>query len=103
MFCVYTQSKKAFLFCVILNHSGIMTVSTLRPYCLQDFVPTFSLCCRKGDLFQDLKGGSCLKLGNGLSSETHVLTKQETLLERDARVESRRAREPRRTALLCGS
>ena len=37
-------------------------------------------CCRKGDPFQGLKLGSCLTLGNELSEETHVLTKQEILL-----------------------
>ena len=37
-------------------------------------------CCRKGDLFQGPKLGSCLTLGNKLSEETHVLTKQEILL-----------------------
>ena len=47
--------------------------------------------------------GPCLTLGNELSEETHVLTKQETLLGRGARVESSRVREPRRTALPCGS
>ena len=55
--------------------------------------------CRKGDPFQGLRGGSWLSLRNELSKETHVLTKQETLLER---VESSRVREPRRTALPCG-
>ena len=39
-------------------------------------------------------------LGNELSEETHVLTKQETLLERDAQAENRRVRQPRRR-LLC--
>ena len=39
-------------------------------------------CCRKGDPFQGLKLGSCLTLRNELSEETHVLTKQEILLER---------------------
>ena len=39
-------------------------------------------CCRKGDPFQGLKLGSCLTLGNELSEETRVLTKQEILLER---------------------
>ena len=39
-------------------------------------------CCRKGDPFQGPKLGSCLTLGNELSEETHVLTKQEILLER---------------------
>ena len=58
-------------------------------------------CCRKGDLFQGPKLGSCLTLGNELSEETHVLTKQEILLGKGTRVESRRVREPR-TALLCG-
>ena len=38
-------------------------------------------------------------LGNELSEETHVLTKQEILLGKGARVESSRVREPRRTAL----
>ena len=54
--------------------------------------------CRKGDPFQGLRGGSWLLLRNELSKETHMLTKQETLLER---VESSRVREPRRTALSC--
>ena len=47
------------------------------------------------------KVGSCLILRNELSEETHGLTKQETLLRRDARVENSRAREPR-TALPRG-
>ena len=37
-------------------------------------------CCRKGDPFQGPKLGSYLTLGNELSKETHVLTKQEILL-----------------------
>ena len=49
------------------------------------------------------KEGSCLTLGNELSKETHVLTKQETSLGRGTRVESRMVREPRRTGLPCGS
>ena len=44
-----------------------------------------------------------LTLGNGLSEETHVLTKQEILLGKGTRVESSRVRKPRRTALLRGS
>ena len=47
--------------------------------------------------------GSCLTLGNQLSEETHVLTKQEILLGKGTRVESSRVREPRRTALPRGS
>ena len=35
--------------------------------------------------FQGLRVGSCLTLGNELSKETHMLTKQETLLGWDAR------------------
>ena len=38
------------------------------------------VCCRKGDAFQGPKLDSCLTLGNELSKETHVLTKQEILL-----------------------
>ena len=46
-------------------------------------------CFRKGDHFQGLKLGSWLMLGNELS-ETHVLTKQEILLGKGTRVETRR-------------
>ena len=61
-----------------------------------------AICCRKGDPFQGPKLGSCLTLGNELSEETHVLTKQEILLGKGTRVESNRVREPRRTALPRG-
>ena len=47
--------------------------------------------------------GSCLTLGNELSEEAHVLTKQEILLGKGTLVESSRVREPRRIALLRGS
>ena len=47
--------------------------------------------------------GSCLILRSELSKETHVLTKQETLLGRGNRAESRTVKEPRRTALPHGS
>ena len=49
------------------------------------------------------KSGSCLTLGNELSEETHTLTKQEIFLGKGTRVESRRVREPRKTALTHGS
>ena len=61
------------------------------------------MCCRKGDPFEGPKLGSCLTLGNELSEETHVLTKQEILLGKGTWVESSRVREPRRTALPHGS
>ena len=63
---------------------------------------TLSFYCRKGDPFQGPKLVSCLTLGNELSRETHLLTKQEILLGRGTRVESSRVREPRRTALSHG-
>ena len=44
---------------------------------------------------------NCLTLRNELSEETHVLTKQETLLGKGTWVESSRVREPR-TALPRG-
>ena len=59
--------------------------------------------CRKGDLFQGSRVDPCLTLGSELSKEIHMLAKQETLLRRDIQAESSRAREPRRTALPCGS
>ena len=58
--------------------------------------------CRKGDPFQGLNLGSCLTLGNELSEETHLLTKQETLLGKGTRVERSRVKETRRTALPHG-
>ena len=48
---------------------------------------------------QGLKLGSGLTLGNELSEETHVLTKQEILLGKGTRVESSRVRECGRAAL----
>ena len=54
-----------------------------------------AICCRKADPFQGPKLGSCLTLGNELSKETHLLTKQEILLGKGIRVESSRVREPR--------
>ena len=53
-----------------------------------------SMCCRKADPFQGLKLDSCLTLGNELSEEIHLLTKQEILLGKGTRVESRRVKEP---------
>ena len=47
-----------------------------------------AICCRKADPFQGPKLGSCLTLGCELSEETHVLTKQETLLGKGTWVES---------------
>ena len=41
-----------------------------------------SPCCRKGDPFEGLRGGSRVTLGNELFQETPVLTKQETWLGR---------------------
>ena len=61
-----------------------------------------SHCCRKGDPFQGPKLGSCLTLRNELSEETHVLTKQEILLERAPGWRAVGLRGPRRTALPHG-
>ena len=47
--------------------------------------------------------GSCLTPRNEFSEETHMLTKQEISLGKGTRVESRRVRGPRRTALPRGS
>ena len=59
-------------------------------------------CCRKGDPFQGLKVGSCLTLGNELSKEIHMLTKQEILLGKGVQTESSRVRKPRRASLPKG-
>ena len=47
-------------------------------------------CCRKEDPLQGPKLGSCLTLGNELSEESDVLTKQEILLGKGTQVESSR-------------
>ena len=62
-----------------------------------------NFCCRKKDPFQYPRVGPCLIFGNELSEETHMLTKQETLLGRGAQVEISRIGEPRRTVLPLGS
>ena len=49
-------------------------------------------------VFQGSRGGCCLTLRNELSKETHVLTKQETLMGRGSCVESNRVSGSRRTA-----
>ena len=59
-----------------------------------------SKCCEKSDPFHGLKVDSYLTLGNELSEETHVLTKQENSLgSPQPPAVSRRVREPKRTAL----
>ena len=45
-----------------------------------------NICCRKGDPFQGLRVDSCLTVWNELFKEAHMLTKQETFLERGAQV-----------------
>ena len=50
--------------------------------------PHSSVVCRKADPFLGPKLGFCLTLGNELSEETHVLTKQEILLGKGTRVET---------------
>ena len=49
------------------------------------------------------RAGSCLTLGNELSEETHIQTKQETAGKEGCLEDSSRARGPRRTALPSGS
>ena len=46
---------------------------------------SFMVLLLKGDHFQSPRVGSCLALGNESSKETHILTKQNALLGRDAR------------------
>ena len=54
-----------------------------------------AICCRKREPFPGPKLGSGPTLGNELSEETHVLTKQEILLGKGTPVESSRVRKPR--------
>ena len=51
-----------------------------RKLFIHTHIPFCTNCCRKGGPSQGPELGSCLRLGNELSEETHVLTKQEPLL-----------------------
>ena len=68
--------------CVVKRTTPQSSASRLGPFSLQ-------ILQEKGPL-QDLSVGFCLTLGNELSKEMHVLTKQETLLGRGAWAESSR-------------
>ena len=57
---------------------------------------------KAGDPFQGPQSGSCLAIGNELSKET-CADKARDVIGRGAQAESRRVREPRRTALPWGS
>ena len=50
---------------------------------------TILVFCRTGNPFQGPRVGSCRTFQNEMSEETHVLTKQETLLRRGTWVKSR--------------
>ena len=56
----------------------------------------------RGPFPRPLRVGFCLTLGNELSKETPILTRQKILLRSGIRAESSRVRETRRTALSCG-
>ena len=56
---------------------------------------------RKGDYFQGLRVGSCLTPWNELSKEMHCW--QSKRLYREGALERSRVREPKKTALPCGS
>ena len=81
---------------------GVVLGPTQCSKSTKDIPQIVYLCCRKGDPFQDRKLCSYLLLRNELPEETHVLTKQESLLGKGAWVKSRRVREPRRTAVSHG-
>ena len=100
--CVFL-ARLNLLNCFILNQLRFSLYESGKEIKGREGKRRVQLCCRKGDPFQVPRVGSRLTLGNELSEETHVLTKQETLLGRGARGEGKRVRGPRRTALSCGS
>ncbi|KAM9085739.1 small membrane A-kinase anchor protein isoform 2-T4 [Megaptera novaeangliae] len=63
------------------NHHEILALDSICQL-------VFMMILLEGDPFQGVRVGSCLRLGNELSEETHVLTKQKTLLGRGAQTES---------------
>ena len=91
-----STSEKEFVFQIIRLVILLYTSDDVTPCSVA------SHCCSKEDPFQGPKLDSCLTLRNELSEETHVLTKQETVLGMGTWVESSRVREPRRTALPHG-
>ena len=58
---------------------------------------------QEGEPLPGPKSGLLSNIWKWMSKETHVLTKQEILLGKGTQMESSRVREPRRTALPCGS
>ena len=68
--------------------SGPSLSCSFTTTCYSPPLPALSkpVCCRKGHPFQGPRVGSCLTLENELSEETHILTKQETLLWLGARL-----------------
>ena len=89
-----------FLFSVICMASSVNHFALLRFFFLGIVLITASVAGRP---FPGPKLGSCLTLGNELSKETHVLTKQDILLGKSTWADSSRVREPRRTTLPFGS
>ena len=85
------------LCCDETQNRGTYTCVTVRP----TFLVLINVAGRRNP-FQGPKLGSCLTLGNELSKETHVLTKQEIFLGNGTQVESSRVREHRRPALSHG-
>ena len=67
---------------------------SLQPHGLLLLINFLHICYRKGDPFQDMKGGTCLTLSSELSEEMHGLTKQETVLGKGTQVKSSRVRDP---------
>ena len=64
---------------------------------LKNILYTFPIL-QEVEPFQGPRVGSCLTLGNELSEETHVLTKQKTLLERGIWAENNKVKEVRSPA-----
>ena len=85
----------------LLKKSSQWVLNTERLF-LQIFSNSQCNCYRKGDPSQSPRVGFCVTLGNTLSKETHVLTKEETLLGRTVHGESRRISGSSGTALPCG-
>ena len=84
------------------GHTGSIEHSVLSITYLEEFIAVL----QEGGALSGSEMGLCLTLRNELSEDTHMLTKQETLLGRvppTPRGESRRVREPRRAALSRGS
>ena len=100
------RNPQTFSRCAAFPSSGLMEAWIPPPDVRVPLCPTLicpAFCCRKRDLFQNPRVGSCLTLEKWIFRGDTCADKARDFIGKGTWMESRRAREPRRTALPCGS